>query len=187
MQLEVREKRLATDHLTAFESVLLSTWKLLIAFVIAAGCLSSATAATAAASETVAGSADASTAAGTPLACCQASSSGCLCTPCSLHSGTAGSDWRQLVIVKQEAARDLCWQLDHWCCGRHHAARLVQWRSCTSGPRSCSQPTCHQCCFGSIRCDYSLCIIFAPNQDNLHRLGQVPNSASASTCGNRQL
>jgi len=165
-----------TDHLNAFESVLLSIWKPLIALVIAAGCLSSATAATAAASETVAGSADASTAAGTPLACCQASSSGCLCTPCSLHSGTAGSDWRQLVIVKQEAARDLCWQLDHWCCGRHHAARLVQWRSCTSGPRSCSQPTCHQCCFGSIRCGHSLCVIFAPNQDNLHRLGLVPSS-----------
>ena len=90
-------------------------------------------------------------------ACCPASSSGCLCMPCSLQSGTAGSDWRQLVIVKQEAARDLCWQLDHRCCGRHYAARLVQWRSCTSGPRSCSQPTCHQCCFGSIRCDYSLC------------------------------
>ncbi len=58
-----------TDHLNAFESVLLSIWKPLIALVIAAGCLSSATAATAAASETVAGSADASTAAGTPLAC----------------------------------------------------------------------------------------------------------------------
>lgn len=87
MQLEVREKRSATDHLNAFESVLLSTWKLLIALVIAAGCLSSATTATAAASETVAGSADASATAGTLLACCQAISSGCLGTSCSLQSG----------------------------------------------------------------------------------------------------
>lgn len=118
---------------------------------ISAGNFSVAATAAAATSKAVAGTADASSAAGSKLRYCCVLSHANITMPLNHMTLAAGTDWWKLVSFQQEAARDICWQLDHRGCRRHNVARSVQWCSCAFSPRPCSQPTCDQCCSRSIR------------------------------------